>query len=283
MTTAARVRLVTINAGLLHRVAGLLEPAPFVEERARALGPALRALAPTLVALQEVYDRAHRQLIAASLAPICPHVVHRSGHRLLDSGLVALGRDPMKAELVRFHAGPRHERLLASRAVLVVTVETPEGALTVLNVHATAGALFSHPESVDIEALRARQMRELLQLAEQIGGPAVIAGDLNAGPEASPANFRQLLDAGWNDTGEGHIGPTWEPQNPLNVRGPHRTSPPQRIDHVLVRERDLRSGRIGVATPSLVLREPVVAAGHRLVTPSDHYGIMIDLIFRSGA
>jgi endonuclease/exonuclease/phosphatase family metal-dependent hydrolase len=149
--------------------------------------------------------------------------------------------------------------------------------VTLFNVHATAGGLFRHPESARMERIREQQLVQLSDRALDAPGIAMIVGDLNAGPEASPANFRRLLAEGWHDCATELDGPTWDPTNNLNIEGPHRTSPPQRIDHVLVRASDVTSGRLLPGAARRVLREADVLTRGGRVTPSDHCGLLVEL------
>jgi endonuclease/exonuclease/phosphatase family metal-dependent hydrolase len=186
----------------------------------------------------------------------------------------------MRAELRRFHAGTLEERWLAARGTLVAWISVDGIALRLANVHTTAGGLLRHPEAGAVDALRGRQIAEA-RAALDGDGAAILAGDFNCGPGASFANYQAMLDAGWidcsaaaSDFGE----PTWDPGNPLNRGGPHRTSPAQRIDHVLARRADVETGRVRPLASRVVLREPRVAIGPGKAVPlSDHYGVQVEL------
>src|SRR5689334_9911695 len=101
-----RLRLVDLNAGLLWRFGGLLQPAPFVRERAARLGLVLQELAPDVIVLQEVYERGHRERLCTELRAVCPYIAYAMSGRILDTGLLVMSRFPMTAHLQLFTAGP---------------------------------------------------------------------------------------------------------------------------------------------------------------------------------
>lgn len=57
-----RVRLVTLNLGLLNFLGGRIQPVPYVEERLAAVPRELRRLNADIVVLQEIYRPNHRQI-----------------------------------------------------------------------------------------------------------------------------------------------------------------------------------------------------------------------------
>jgi endonuclease/exonuclease/phosphatase family metal-dependent hydrolase len=191
---------------------------------------------------------------------------------------MVLSRSPLgSARVVAFRAGPPIERVFSQRALLDCTLTLPGvGGCRIVNVHLTAGGVRADGMSARVEAYRRRQIDQLLAHAAAGSGPVLIVGDLNAGPEASAANFRQLLEGGFSDAfveaGEAGYGITWDPGNSLNA-GYAPSPPPQRIDHVLVRADDPTPFRVTEA--AVVLREPIVALeGRAPVSVSDHYGLM---------
>jgi endonuclease/exonuclease/phosphatase family metal-dependent hydrolase len=278
------IRILSLNAGLLRRFAGLLEPAPAVMARLVALPEALREHDADLIALQEVYDGKHQAFLIRALRASYPFaVISPARHWIgLGDGLLFLSRCALDVSFCPFSAGPVEERWLARKGVLGVTLRAPE-RLRVLNVHTSAGGLFRHPESARMDALRERQILQLLGVAaERRDVPVAIVGDLNAGPGVSDANYRLFERHGYTDVyarlhpaGE---EPTWDPRNPLNVGGPHRACPPQRIDHAFVRRADLEGGVVLPRRCEVVLGEKCVQqANRRRVPVSDHSGLLVEL------
>ncbi len=287
----AAVSLLTLNCGLLRigalgRV--LLEPAPFIAERLAALPAALRGVDADIVALQEIYKTAHKREVMKALADRWPHAAFPRGRppHKIDSGLLVLSRFPMPA--ARFHPfkdAPRDEKFFVHRGAFETVHETPGfGSLRLLSFHTTAGGTRHDPESATADAIRARQIDAILDLAER--GPAdsaaVLIGDLNAGPPVSMDNYRQVTARGYADLfaeGAGEAAAsavTWDSQQPLNKRGPHNHQRPQRIDHIFLKRERLARWR--VAEARIVLTEPVVAVpGGERVTVADHYGVFVRL------
>lgn len=280
-------RILTLNTGLAgFRLLGrqLYEAVPFVERRAAALAGALRPLAADVVCLQEIMHPAHKRALAAALADLYPHAtVARDRAGALGSGLMVLSRVSLgPARVVPFRAGPPIEKIFSQRALLDCTLTLPDlGRCRIVNVHLTAGGVRADGMSARVEAFRRRQIDQLLAHAAAGPDPTLIVGDLNSGPEASAANFRQLLEGGFSDAfaeaGGTGGGITWDPGNPLNVGYVSLTPPPQRIDHVLLRADD--PSPLRVAEAAVVLREPMVAlAGRAPVSVSDHYGLMVRIV-----
>lgn len=113
----------------------------------------------------------------------------------------------------------------------------------------------------------------------------IVLGDINAGPEASPDNYRYLLERGFDDAivasddvaaSKAYV--TWDNQNALNKRGPHAHCPPQRCDHIFLN----RGSQLVVQERHRVLTEPVVPISKgEQVTISDHYGLLVKLAGQS--
>lgn len=283
-----KLRIVTLNAGLLSVFGGRITFAPYVEERLTELPGQLRQLNPDIVALQEVYREPHRKHIISQLRDVLPYSLYsrRKRHLGLENGLMLLAKVPISGALHLFQAAPLDERFLDSKGFLVADLEMGGRKLTVINLHTTAGGLYLHPESVQANQLRTRQIQQVLDCAAEISGTLAIMGDLNAGPGISEENFRQFFAADYASIHD-LLHPkdndfTWDPQNPLNSTGPHKKCPPQRIDHVLVRNADLHSGRLHPLTSIIGCREEVVtvASGGK-VTVSDHFALQVELTWEA--
>jgi endonuclease/exonuclease/phosphatase (EEP) superfamily protein YafD len=258
-----QLHLITFNAGLLRAAGGLLQPAPYVTERLAALPHALIASGADLLFLQEVYGRRNRAAVADACRETFPHAASPPNrpHLGIDTGLMVLSREPIRAEFHPFRAAVWEERLAGRKGFQYI--RTSAGAF--VNFHATAGGLWRHPESEAAERERARQIEQMLGEAADA---RVFAGDLNAGPGVSDANYRLFAAQGLADAYLLHNAeaPTWDPANPLNESGPHQTSPPQRCDHIFVRG-------VEVIGSAIVFDRPTVATPRGTVTLSDHYGV----------
>lgn len=277
------ITLLTFNAGLLRMAPfgrALLEPAPWVEARAAALPQALRALDADIVCLQEIYAARHRRALRTALADRYPHAVAPARGKILPSGLMLLSKFPVAAH--RFHgfrAGPFDERRFVQKGFQEVVVQPSDAApLRIFNLHTTAGGWSFDPEDARTDALRARQIDQILTAATAAVPTTLIAGDLNAGPPVSMANYAQLGAAGWIDLyaakhGADAPGATWSGDHPLARNGPHSHQRPQRIDHVFARGSSAK-----VLEAQIVLQEAVVAAGKgEAVGLSDHFGMWVKL------
>lgn len=280
-----RVRILTLNAGLLRLFGGRVETAPQVEARACALGSQLRRMDADILLLQEVYKRRHNKQLIAELNDIYPWIAHDGRRRFLslDNSLMAFSRSRMSSSLELFRAAPGHEKLFDNKGILICRIDIGGSApLTVLNIHTTAGGPWLHPESAWVDRIRGQQIDQILQAASVEQGNVVIAGDLNAGPGVSDGNFRSVIQAGFVSVHD-WLYPsapefTWEPANRLNVAGPHKMCPPQRIDHIFVKSADVDSGRIRPLHSHVCLEEEVVRGTDGVMyTVSDHFGLCAEL------
>jgi endonuclease/exonuclease/phosphatase family metal-dependent hydrolase len=232
---------------------------------------ALRRLAPHLVALREVRRDGERDQLA--------ELVAGTGLQATDQADV-LGPPPPGAER---YGGTAVATRWPHRVVEVREHracwpgEVHWWTLAVVVAVADAGELLfvvpTTPWQPDAEAARVRQAGEVADLdaRHRAALPTVVAGDLNARPDA--ASLRVLTGHGfrdaWAEAGDGP-GWTWSVDNPLaaaeiaRVLGcaGHRA----RIDHVLV------GPGARVADARLVADRPVEG-----VWLSDHAGVLVDL------
>lgn len=279
-----KMRILSFNVGLL-KLFGRPFPTPFVLERASALADQIRQLDCDIVLIQEIYGTGLRRDLADSLRETFPYAIFPSKKRNfgLQNGLMTLSRYPATGAVELFRDAPPDEALFDSKGMLIGQHQLPDGVeLTTLNLHTTAGGMFSHPEDKRIDEIRARQIAQILKRVSNVNSPLIVAGDLNAGPGVSEVNFRQLLDEGFvsihdlldSDTKE----VTWDPLNSLNSGGPHKACPPQRIDHVFIRREDYVNRSIEAVSSSICLQDPVVAVpGGSTVSLSDHYGVLVEI------
>lgn len=284
----ATYRLMVWNVGMLQFRMGPFryEPVPYVQERLQAVPRALFESGADGVMLQELMDERDRRFVIESTRDFLPFVAHdggTSGGLRKGSGLVILSRHPiLSSKFVPYTDAPWEEGLVMEKGVLRARIASPVGTVCLHNTHAAAGGI-GHPEHARCDRIRARQLQELAATANVSEDNLVlIGGDLNAGPQASPENYRTVLREGFVDTynaffpgGAPFADVDWDPQNALNDGGPHTTSPPQRITHILAK----RScwGRFRVTSASITQREPCVpVANGRLVTISDHAAVCVD-------
>ena len=279
-----KLKLVTLNAGLLSFFGGLLKFAPFVEERVIELPRQLRKLNPDILILQEVYWQWHREWIISELRDLLPHSLYsrKIRHLGLENGLMMLSKMPGSGSLHLFQAAPPDERFLDSKGFFAANLAMSNGNLNVINLHTTAGGFWLHPESSKANRIRASQIQQVLDYARTVTGTLLITGDLNAGPGVSEENFRQFTDTDYDSIHDllhpGSTEFTWDPENQLNRTSPHKTCPPQRIDHVLIRKTDIQSGRLQPLTSVICCREEVVAVpSGKKVTVSDHFALNVEM------
>jgi len=125
-----------------------------------------------------VIDEVPDAIVISSFDPYRREVARLALAKLVKDGRI----QPAKIE----------EKIFTSKGFYQVNLDIPGiGGLTIINVHMTAGGLRTHPEGKRSMDIRSRQIRQLLQHLPD-DQPAIITGDINAGPESSQENYLQL-------------------------------------------------------------------------------------------
>lgn len=281
------IKVASYNTGLIRaQIFGrtLFEFSPHVEFRSKHISSTIAALNPDIICLQEVFSRRHLNLIIRSLANTHPHWYAPISLRpkLFGSGLALFSRFPILQSNSRwFKSQLFEEAVFAPKAYMTVTIDTgTQGLVEIVNCHTTAGGSKHHPESSTADGCRQLQIEEMVNFSSERDlsvAHSLLIGDLNCGPEASVKNYKYLISRGFTDLvvsalGDSPAPVTWDPLNPLNVSSPHKTSPPQRIDHILAISRS----KLLAADYRTIGREPTVQISlEKGCTPSDHYGVMV--------
>ena len=276
------LKITTFNVGLLDvRLFGrtVFEFTKNTRKRAELLPEVLYGHECDILCLQELYHAHDFARVQAALRERFPFWLSSKPKPSiaigLPHGLAVFSRFPLRdgADL-RFRRQTIDEGLLGPRGYLSVQVEHSNlGIFSLINTHTTAGGFLARPESAQANAVRSDQLHQLFDTPTTL---ALLIGDLNCGPEASSRNYTDLLEAGFVDPyrslhGEAHC-PTWDPTNPLNSAGPHSTSPPQRIDHILLSGAFAASIRLVSYERSFLENLPFAPESH---TISDHSGVTL--------
>jgi endonuclease/exonuclease/phosphatase family metal-dependent hydrolase len=253
--------------------------------RAGLVNQELRRLAPDLVALQEVGYPGRRDPLADLVAGTGLHATHQAGllhhvppHADRYGGIAVATRWPHRVLELAARRLPEAD---VPWYALAVSVPVPDAGDLLLLAPTSSWPL-------DAEAARERQAIALAELDDRHRAtlPTIIAGDLNAAPEAASIRYLSGLQAlggrsvhyhdAWAVAGDGP-GHTWSVDNPraadeigrLVGQPGHR----RRIDYVLVGSAHAHPrGRARVLAARLVGDRPVDG-----VWLSDHAGVLVDL------
>ena len=158
---------------------------------------------------------------------------------------------------------------LVRRAIIVAGV----GPVTLITTHLTAYLRNAeHPDPGGWPGETAAQGRRLVELAGEIPGPVVLAGDLNCGPATAGLvgemeDAYHLIRAGF-EVNPYLDGPdpecTWCPHNPMVTVGDHGV-----IDHVMATGLQPIGAR-------RILDAPVTLPDGTATPLSDHYGVLVE-------
>lgn len=265
----ATLKILTLNIGGWSFF-DLTTPAPYIRDRLEQIPDRLRGTDADIILLQEVCGVSQEKTLTDQLRSSYPHIRRGGG------SLMMFSRKKLSSALFApFRAQTFGEGLLFSKGFLVTSLEeSGYPRVLIVNTHLTSGGV-AHPESRKVEAIRREQ---IAQMGKGLGASRtlhrILAGDFNAGPQASPGNFKEILSLGFTNCSYGlriRQPITWDPKNLLNVDGPHKNCPDQHIDHVLITTNIQASARI-------VFKDADVETyDRRRVTISDHFGVLATL------
>lgn len=254
--------------------------------RREALRAGLQELDADLLALQEaVVDEGFDQ--AVDLLGPDYTVVHQSIGLVGDGshhGATVAGRLPIRAvHEVDLHVTPRTDDYACGTVIADIAAPDSFGRL-LMAFHGSSWAWWAERER-ELQAVSvARRIEELV--ADE---PAhvVVGGDFNATPDTSSMRFwtgRSSLEDvsvayrdAWASARGDESGHTFDPRNVLTAIDEPELDAGRRIDYLLVRCGD-HGPTLRVADCRLALSRPVAG-----VQPSDHYGVVADLLPRSSA
>ena len=271
------VRFVTIN--VLHGgvASGLFGDGDQLERRLAILVDELRALGPDVIGVQEASTGLGRgntaQRLAAALGmehAYAPALFGLTGVAAIDAGIATLMNfSEGPAVLSRFpivaseaHPLPRCGGPFDPRVALHAAIETPAGLVGVWSTHLSWGGC---------------QSRALAELVMERRGalPSVVMGDLNA-VEDMPA-IAHLRASGFVDVfrmlhPDAPGSTVWQRHD-----APERTAR-RRVDFVFLVPGTRSAGR--PIASRVVLDEPTRTAAGATLWPSDHYGVLADVVLR---
>lgn len=273
------------------------------QERLPAITETLRRVDADIVGLQEVWEddqRSQASEVAAALGytePVYEANLERDGAR---SGNAVLSRWPIGRREVRRlprEAGPFADDEGEERLAVLAEVDGPRGPIQVYCAHLSWRG--------DHSAIRQQQVAEICRFVRESrprSFPAVLLGDLNAGPDsdelrmltgegagpvpgvvfrdtwvwaANTSGERRFTDpgaaprrAGASATMNTDPGATWSNDNPFAASS---LDLDRRIDHILVAAPKARGCGQPLAT-WIVGNEPIDG-----MYGSDHFGVVTDL------
>jgi len=211
------------------------------------------------------------------------HIIHSRGRSADEgSGIAIASRWPISSaeEIDLTIDGPPVDEF--AWAALLATVDHPSGPLVIVNHFPDAAS--------DREYERERQAiiiaRRLHEISAERDMPVVLAGDLDAEPDAASVRFflgRQSLHGmstafvrAWDEVHPGQPCWTLDPANTLFAET--MTGWPYRqIDHILI-----RCARDGLASLLVKSCERAFDQPVEGVWASDHYGLVADMVVRDG-
>lgn len=297
------LKLLTYNVGLNSvTMCGLsvFGNPPYGKERLQYQQEALLKSGADIIALQECFFEKDIQALRQALKDVYPHAAwERKTHCCLQNcfsgisnstfpfsnGLVLFSKYPIISfELEVLKGQSFIEWAVKPICNMNAIVEVPSvGKVVVVNMHTTINIPAKATGEV-AERMREGNLQQALAFCQLAGGPAVIMGDYNCGPEASKGNYEFMSANGYRDAfldDAEAVGRrfryTWDPQNYLNRIGPHSSAAPQRIDHVFLSPAMAQACDNARTSAEIVLTEEVVPVGDKMATLSDHYGLLVTL------
>jgi endonuclease/exonuclease/phosphatase family metal-dependent hydrolase len=242
--------------------------------RRQALRTGLRRLQPDLIAFQEAFKKDGRDSVAELLAGDY-QVAHQSSGLIGDGNCAAIAsRRPLdEVEEVDLHLTPRTADFPVVTMIARVHMPEPVGDLLFVNHLPSWKPELEHERELQAVAAASR----IEALVAESPRPVVLAGDLDAVPDASSIRFLRGLQPldGWSvrylDAWESmHLdepGHTFTTQNPLMRKSDQRDDPARRIDYVFVRL-DERGPMLSVENCALAFTGRSAASGRATTSAS---------------
>ena len=289
-----KLKILTINLGLLElRFFGLtIFKSPAIEERLTKIPQELIKKDADIIAIQEVYDKKHKKILKKLLKPHYPFIItsNRGGIIGLKFSLMLFSKFPISAAKIKFFKCESiGEKIFDSKGFITAIIKIDShNKLRFVNIHTTAGGALFHPESQRTNSIRQKQLNQVFQSlksSEKI--PTILLGDFNAGPNVSEENYTYLLKQGFIDIVQYYITKnnykddfiSWDPNNFLNAELKiFKTSPPQRIDHILLSENFFNMSEL-IYVKTVFDEKVVCTKDGQNVTISDHYGLLACIDF----
>ncbi|CAN5429119.1 hypothetical protein BH20CHL6_BH20CHL6_17910 [soil metagenome] len=295
------LRLMTYNVQLLPLIAGVFEgtvsvpqallglfPKGATDSIARAEAAAKDLLAipvrerPHVIGLNEVFSEDGRSTLIDALQPVWPHVIEsvHEGDLEEDAGLMVFSQLPLQSlpngsdRAERFYSTDAGDDSWASKAAVLVQVDTPVEATTLVFTHLQASYIGEDQH----RAVREAQLREVRELVEEVLGPdpgvwahVIVAGDLNVRGDAGMKSdeWFDIFDRPGHPFGE-RFADGWIEMRPPNESRDHD---PGSTHRVRATQEEMRLDYLCRLKP-LDAHELVahhMRVGHRDV--SDHYAL----------
>ncbi len=217
-----------------------------------------------IICIQEAWSRSGRATLYRILGEAgYEHVSARERLVLIgNGGLLTFSKFPIVSK--KFTPFSRLSaafvELFAAKGVLEVTVDTPQGKLSVFNTH------LHSPSWVFGQTIRLRQMKRVLDVLAQDEAAAVLAGDFNEDKLWEQKEFTKILNAAafLNPLSVAlDMPPTYRLENEFVNIWINRAYAPSRFDYIFVRSLDklgftVKTYQPLYLTPALSDHDPVV-------------------------
>lgn len=171
------IRLMSYNTGLMPEPASTLNHLQNPDTRAHAIAEKIIRTNSDVVALQEVFDIGATQALVKSLKAHYPYIIHSVGDKPfgLNSGLFFASKYPIVDAQFHKFTNLAREDALASKGLLLVTLQNDTQLVTIGNTHLQAidGAPYDTIRQEQLEAV------EKLYRDHVTEKPTFLLGDLN--------------------------------------------------------------------------------------------------------
>lgn len=245
---------------------------PHKKLRMRAIAAHLTESDYDVVALQEVWLRADRALLARTM----PYAYYFASARV-GSGLLTLSRYPIiETQFQEFQLRGRADRAwrgdyIVGKGVGLARITTPDGEIDFYNTHPLAQ--YQYDESDEFRAHRRTQHYQIVQFinAHSTHNAAIICGDFNMRPDQP--NYDMVRAIAELDDCFAELHPD-DPGITLGKANPyHPNTPDQRLDYIFT-----RAGTEAAFKPihAEVTLKYMPYTGKRIAY-SDHFGVMATL------
>lgn len=269
------LKLLTLNIGELEISLPYIGSFPLIIKKGARLRRFISFIEKEnydVIMLQEI-SQSTRMRVMKKLHHMYPYSAFDTSYKLFRGDLLILSKFPITEQtFVPYSANTLFERIPITKGVLSATIEVAGRTITLFNTHLTSVGLTQSGTTPRVERIRSEQIRDILQFLHTQKHPVILAGDMNAGPETSPDNYKQIVST-FVDMFEfcdiPHAGRiTWTPTNPYTQKI-YKSSPDQQVDGFYIQAKDIVRLNADFYV-EVVFKDTVV---------SDHYGVHLGITF----
>ncbi|MBN2890770.1 MAG: endonuclease/exonuclease/phosphatase family protein [Bacteroidales bacterium] len=287
---ADEISIVSFNVGYLSmKLFGikLLEPATFIPQRLEKLPEAIINTNADIILLQEIYSEKYKKTLINKLEKTYPYAIYYKKALFFDfgmsNGLMIISKFPIvNHDFKQFKNITPHEKLLINKGYLYAEIKiSDDKTISIINSHNSARGIFNGENAKYIVNLKSDQIKEIIEFADS-KNIQFIGGDYNCGPCFFPEmygifktlNFLEAFELKYPN----QKFVTWDIENPLSQNDLFPDTPPQKDDHIFIKNN--LAEKTDILNAEVIFDKKIVEINGENYPLSDHYGVLATFKFK---